>query len=217
MRRIRSFDKIEELLSEKGKERTWAYYKSLGRFVAIFAIVEANLSSTLWFYAKTKPEIAKILFSGVRVDVGSTYIKQLAKVTKVKKKHHDELNDVLQQLAAINKVRNVILHHGTKKIASGRGIASDAFRAKGAPTSFRISSEVLDEMTEDLIKIIVHLRHCHLGVSFPRKKSYRSLLEAALQSPWRYKRPSQMKSLPKRAAKKMPKGHVPEPPPPPQS
>jgi hypothetical protein len=59
--------------TEDGKKRLQEYYSSLGRFIDMFAQVETALTFTLWHYAKTPPDIAKIIFSGDRVDNSSQY------------------------------------------------------------------------------------------------------------------------------------------------
>ena len=85
----------------EGKERLRAYYEALGRFVDFFSRVETAVTLMLRLYAKTSPEIAKVVFAGARIETGSTYIKQLAEATKVAKEQRDDLENVLQQLASL--------------------------------------------------------------------------------------------------------------------
>lgn len=173
----------------EGKERERAYYEALGRFVDMFARVESTVTITLWSYAGTKPEIAKIAFAGTRVDVGCTYIKQLAETTGAPQDVLNDLKDVLQQIGIINGVRNAILHYGATSVAEGRAIVSDALKAKGQPTEFPISPTALDDMTVDLHKIIVHLGYRHLKRPAPLGQFGRDVLSALLNAPWRYKHP----------------------------
>jgi hypothetical protein len=108
----------------EGKERLRAYYEALGRFVDIFARVETAVTLTLWRYAKTSPEIAKIIFAGAKIELGSTYIKQLAEATGASQEARDGLTNVLQQLGIINGVRNAVLHYAEGCDAAGGALAN---------------------------------------------------------------------------------------------
>lgn len=170
----------------EGKERLRAYYEALGRFVDMFARVEVALTLTLWHYAKTPPEIAKIVHGGTKAtDAGATFIKQLAAVMKAPAEIQADLEDVISQMAEIKSVRNLILHNGAASVAEGRAIVSDAYKAKGEPRKFPVSPTILDDMTADLRKIAAHLNEIHLG-----KRSEYSLLGSPRLDAWRYKRPS---------------------------
>jgi hypothetical protein len=168
----------------EGKERIRAYYEALGRFVDKFSRVEAAVTRTLWHYAKTPPEIAKISFSGVKVEGGMQFIKQLAAATNASKELQDDLADVFQQLGIINGARNDVLHYGAEFVAEGNAIVSDALKAKGEPYTFPISPTALDHMTADLDKIIAHLKQIHL-----EPNALRVILGSPVHSPWRYKHP----------------------------
>ncbi len=176
--------------TKEGKERLRAYYEALGRFVDMFARVETAMTLTLWHYAKTAPEIAKIVHAGTKViDTGATYIKQLAAVTNATQEIKDDLENVLQQLGIINGVRNHILHYGATSVAEGRAIVSNAFKAKGEPKSFPISPTDLNHMTDDLTKIAAHLNEIHLG-----KPSEHTILGNPMNTPWRYIYPTPRKA-----------------------
>jgi hypothetical protein len=170
-----------------GQKRLREYYEALGRFVDMFSRVEAAATLTLWHYAKTSSEIAKVIFAGTRVESGSTFIKQLAAATNVNQELRDDLEDVLQQLGIINRVRNEILHYGAEpeSVASGRAIVSDGLKAKGEPTTFPVTPTILGDLTSDLHKIIGHLDIRHLG----RTKGYTIIGDPTLGT-WRYKRPA---------------------------
>jgi hypothetical protein len=180
--------------TKEGQERLRAYYEALGRFVDKFSRVEAAVTRTLWHYAKTPPEVAKVAFSGVKVEVGMQYIKQITKATNVEQESRDDLEDVFQQLGIINGVRNDVLHYGADFVAEGRAIVSDALKAKGEPYSFPISPTALDQMTADLDKIIAHLKILHLG----NHRGY-TIVGNPVYSPWRYKHPVQPRTQSKKA------------------
>lgn len=188
-----------------GQKRLREYYEALGRFVDIFSRVEAAIALTLWHYAKTTPEISKVVFAGTRVDLGSTYIKQMTKATGVSQDLRDDLEDVLQQLGIINSARNAILHYGAEpeSVAKGSAIISDALKAKDNPTTFPISPTLLDQMTSDLHKIIAHLNLRHLG----KTKGY-TIAGDPTHGAWQYKHPSQTKAQTKKAASRRSKGRA---------
>jgi len=174
----------------EGKERIRAYYEALGRFVDMFAVVETAVTLTLWTYAKTKSEIAKIILAGVRIDQGCNFIKQLATASDSSAENRADLECVFQQLGIITGVRNDTLHFGAQSVAEGRAIVTNSLKAKGEPTVFPISPDMLNDMTADLRKIVVHLNHKHLGRPMPLLGTLeRDALASVFQSPWRYKHP----------------------------
>ena len=59
--------------TDEGRKNQQAYYEALGRFVQIFAEVERLVAQTLWAYAKTEQAVAKIVFSGTKIEQGSTW------------------------------------------------------------------------------------------------------------------------------------------------
>jgi hypothetical protein len=135
--------------TKEGIERERAYYEALGRFVQIFAEVEKTVWQTLVRYVGVPTEVAKIVLTSGKVDQCATHIKQVAKAASAPKESQDDLEDILQQLGIINGARNDILHYGATEIAEGRGMVSDAWKAKSQPTEFPISPTALEEMAED--------------------------------------------------------------------
>jgi hypothetical protein len=190
--------------TKEGQERLHTYYESLGRFVDMFSQVETAVTLTLWRYAQTKPEIAKVIFAGSRIDIASAYIKQLAAATATTDQRAD-LENVLQQLGIINGVRNAGVHYGATSVAEGRAVVSNALRAKNEPVEFPISPKALDHMTVDLRKITFHLNYNHLGRPRPGGALGQTSLDGILRAPWRYKHPAPPKAQSKRAASRPPR------------
>jgi hypothetical protein len=183
--------------TEEGKRRLQEYYSALGRFIDMFAQVETALTFTLWHYAKTPPEIAKIIFSGDRVDNSSQYIKQIAEATNATQDLRDDLTYIFDQLGIINGNRNHIVHYGAQSIAEGDGLVSNAFKAKGEPKEFPVSPTALDDMTADLRKISFHLRYRHYSganLHIHGNQDGAEALNDVLRAPWQYKPPPQTKS-----------------------
>jgi hypothetical protein len=197
--------------TKEGQERLRAYYEALGRFVDMFARVETAITLTLWHYAKTEPNIAKVIFAGAKVEVGSTYIKQLAEAINAPTEARDDLTDVLQQLGIINSARNFILHYGATSVAEGNAIVSNALKAKGEPTAFPVSPTLLDQMTADLRKITSHLNYRHLKQSPTSDKDLNDLA-SVFYSPWQYKHPVQQPARSKGQADPQPQMREPAPP-----
>lgn len=176
-----------------------AYYEALGHFINAFSRVETLVTLTLRKYAQTPTEIAKVIFAGAKIDLSSRYIKQLAEATGASSTARDDLESVLQQLGIINGVRNSVLHYGAAGISEGNAIVSDALKAKGEPTVFPISPEILEQMTRDLNKISIHLQYRHLDVDSVERPDV--VLERILRLPWLYKRPQLPKSPNPRVAR----------------
>lgn len=202
--------------TEEGNKRLSDYYEALGRFVDIFSRLETAIALTLWHYAKTSPDIAKIIFTGAKIVEGSAYIKQLAKAANVIQDLQDDLQFVLQQVGDINTARNFILHYGAESVAEGNAIVSNVLKAKGEPTSFPISPTILDQMTSDIGKIIIHLNHQHLRQLIPGEFLVKGALYDVLHAPWQYKHPVQPKERSKTANGRQPRKRGPKPPRPPR-
>lgn len=80
------------------------------------------MAATLWYYAKAHPDIAKIVFASIKIEVATTYIEQLAAATDASTRKQKDLEHIFQQLGQINGVRNYIVHYGTIWVAEGRGL-----------------------------------------------------------------------------------------------
>jgi len=213
-KRYRSpFDyKVPASQTEEGKERIRAYYEALGCFVDIFAKIETGITLTLWKYARTSPTIAKVVFAGTKIELGSSFIKQLAKEASTTQEQRDDLDFVLQQLGIINGVRNNILHYGATSVAEGNAIVSNALKAKGEANVFPISPTLLDQMTEDLRKITWHIAYRHLGRPMPLGQLGRAFLQGVFLTPWQYKHPTEPKSQRAKARKAQTRKRGPKPP-----
>jgi hypothetical protein len=209
---FRDLYKVPASETPEGKERLRYYYEALGEFIDMFARVESAMTSTLWTYAKTEPKIAKVLFAGVKIELGMTHVKQLAEVADAAADLKADLIDVFQQLGIINGVRNAILHYGANSIAEGAGIVSDAQKAKGEPREFPISPQDLHEMTEDLKKIAIHLRYRHLGQPAPLGDFGKKTLDKVLLRPWQYKYPGPPKAPSKKQTNQHPQARGPKSP-----
>jgi hypothetical protein len=86
----------------------------------------------------------------------------------------------------INGRRNNILHYGAISIAEGFGIVTNANIAhiQERVTRFQISPKILDDMTADLRKIMIHLYTRHAGR--PPLRGAHAEIDATLRASWRY-------------------------------
>jgi len=118
-----------------------------------------------------------------------------------------DVEPTFQQLGVINGMRNDILHHGASAIAEGFGIVTNAEMALSADrvTSFAISADILNKMTADLRKIIIHLHASHMGR--PPLRGKHQEIDAILLEPWQYKpQPLHRASMPRPGKRGQPKG-----------
>lgn len=177
-----------------------SYLAALGGFVLAFAAVENTLQRLLTSETGVTSNIARAIFSGVRVDQAKTFVKRARSVNG---KDDDALVDrVFSHLSTINNVRNDILHFGPEELDFSdpenlQAVISNHRRAMpGKGYSYVVSEPELRHMFDDLMVINLALHHlsldCHdrmkndpeLGGQFRR---IIDSLEDAARQPWRYK------------------------------
>jgi hypothetical protein len=131
-----------------------AYFRNLGIFVHVFAFVEDWMLLLLHQFSNVHDKAAPALFSGLRVDQAISLIRRLYEAHG----HaiDPELDHAFRQLATINSTRNDILHYGglgpgDERIVSTRRAAHTPDRIRVFP----VSSKVLDDMSTDLLTIVV--------------------------------------------------------------
>ena len=154
-----------------------------------FAQVEAQLQYALWAEAGVTPEVAKAVFSGVRIDQGKSYIVRL--MDSLGRKRDPLLAHGFAQLTEINNVRNDIVHYGAR-FEAGLMVVSTEIAAH-TPEKLRVtpvSKEILEAMTSDLlhIKWIIMLHMLQLERPLPDQEKR---VKEAFERPWRYKPPPQ--------------------------
>jgi hypothetical protein len=180
--------------TDEGRKRLEAYCLALGQFVDQFSKVESSLHLLLRWQTKTTTGTARAVFSGVRADAAAEYVRRLHSVGIIDPREWVELEPVLNQVKAINTMRNDILHQGAMAIAEGRGFTTNALRALTEQhiKSFPVSPEMLADMTADLRKIFIHLAVRHCGR--PALRGKHPELEEVLRGTWRYKPPQPLQT-----------------------
>jgi hypothetical protein len=173
-----------QLAADKARERVSAFHCALGRFVAMFARVEFSAHIVLRHYAKMSFPAAHALLSGVRVDDTLGRLKRLFEIGFLDETSWNDIKPTLEHLNEINNRRNFILHHTTVAVEEGEGQVSNLATAHfaGSVRVFQISAAILDDMTADLKKIILHLHARHAGMPDPQDPK----VDAILRAPWRY-------------------------------
>jgi hypothetical protein len=179
--------------TDEGRERLRVYWLTLGEFIDNFAKVETATHLALRWYTRTQTVVAKAVFSGVRADAAVEYLRRLAEAAFINASEWTELEPVLNQLRAINAMRNRILHEGAEAIAEGRGFTTNALRAltEQRITAFPISPEILAAMTRDLRKIFIHLAVRHSGRVL---RGAHPELDEILRASWQYKPPQPLRN-----------------------
>jgi hypothetical protein len=196
----------------EGKAHEAAYYSALGRFVAMFAVVEAAVQYALWHYAKTPHAVAKSIFSGVKVKTGISFIKRLTEATGDAESSRQELDIAFVKLNIITDARNEILHHGAQAVASGSAFVTNELLAHlpDKVTLFPISPDAIDDMSADLQKIILLLHWKHAGRPALLSRQNERMFETILSVPWRYTH-RVLRPTPQTAAGKSPRARKPPP------
>ena len=176
------------------------YWAELGRFVHTFSETEQTLLSLLRHLAGVSDEIAGILFGGVRFDGAKDTINRIVAAT-AQTSVGDALRRPLAQFAAINTIRNNVIHWGAKHDGSTELLVTNAAQNPTADRlkEFRISPDDLRAMSVDLHKINLALVLLLLPSSSDEETFGRYLAV-----PWLYKPPQ-----PNRPTKRQRAGHAP--------
>lgn len=162
------------------------YYLALGRFIQRYAGIEARLQALLWRYAEVSPEVARSIFSGVRVDQATSFIKRLHKSRGIEM--HPMMVDMLDQIGIINAARNLIIHYGAEfdkgepQFVTNQRIANRPEDARWFP----ISAQTLGALTADI-------KHIQLRITLldqrdqMKPERFEKRADRMLQRAWQYK------------------------------
>lgn len=200
---------------------------ALGIFVLNFAVVENLFLQNLCVMTKVSDQFARVAMSGVRAEAAISYIRRFFEVTNAPQPEKDAYEYVFKQFKEINETRNLLLHHGIKwagpddtLLFGHKFVATDRARAL-TPAKTRtipISSEVLNQMSQDLGRIGALLTHFHLAHEGANSWLLSDLAQHDLQRPWLYKPPPQQNQKRGKKAEAPPTpAHVQAPKRPPQS
>ena len=169
------------------------YWRSLGMFADAFADVETGMHILLWERARIPHEVSQALCSGVRIKEAMNLVRRVGEVYPVSAEILADQEYIFAQLNVITKLRNDVLHYGSKPLKTGEFVVSNWITALGQERLRRtvLSSAVLLDLARDLRKIQIHLIERHLwrepGLGSPFPKGDLALLDAA----WKYIPPPQ--------------------------
>ena len=179
-------------------KRAPPYYAALGRFVSKFAAVETILQSSLWMIARVRRPVAPAIFSGLKIEGCLGTIKRIADAKNWSKKKKDRLEEIIDRLGPINRLRNDVLHFGAKIDLS----TEDAWllsnkRYVHTPQKIResfITPALLDAASSDLDKLFYLISFLAFDDRSPKRgRSIRKMLDTGplvtLERAWLYKPP----------------------------
>lgn len=182
---------VEDALDQRSLQRTGEYFQALGRFVHEFSFVEAGLQSLVAQLGEMHDAIAKAVLSDSRIERSMSLVRRL---NEAKGLAPDPiLDDVFEQLRAINERRNHIVHFGARIQADpDRDMVVTNRRSAHIPkkiTSFPVTPDLLHNMAEDLIAICECLDIAVLRLLLSPESVRETGLEHVERAPWRYTRP----------------------------
>ncbi|MBN9545003.1 MAG: hypothetical protein J0I19_05980 [Alphaproteobacteria bacterium] len=184
--KTKKFASTEEIRAhlDKRNQRREDYYIALGDFINTFSDVESQLVLALADFAKVDKKTAKALFSGVRVDQASDFIRRLGAVKKIKPKIFEELTkNLLPQIKVITDLRNDVIHYGARlqsirlTINNQRGIGRTQVRR------YIVSAKMLESARMDLGMINLRL---FMACNNEGPEDLPPPIRAAIFGPWRY-------------------------------
>jgi hypothetical protein len=180
------------------------YWQALGQFIEAFSSAETSLFLLLTVIAKIPNDIAKAVLSGVRTENLISFIKRVWEIREPVASIRSELQDVFEQMTAINKVRNNLIHN-VSFLDSERGrMVSNIARAltQDRLEETRADPAFLADLTHDLRKINVHcVYHIVMGTA-PQSAKFFASEAQVLNASWHYKRqPERNNQLSKSARK----------------
>lgn len=164
------------------------YHQALGEFISEFAFVEHLVFNLLRKEAAVSDEVAKAVFSGVRIDTARDFISRVHEARGTEKSAF--LVRAFEQIGVITRIRNDIVHYGFAAERDGEFIVSN-WRVAHTARALRthdIAPEVLRDMRMDLMQIGVALL---IETNPDLYRDTRDEAVAFVSQPWRYKPASQ--------------------------
>lgn len=170
---------------------------ALGRFIIAFADAEAELYKVLIQYSQVTNPVARAIFSGTRAKAMIDFIRSIAHNSAIPADRRDDLEHVFSQLAAINTMRDHLVHHVSESYAydnpKKRIVANTRASRYGNAKGFEIGADTINAMTWDLYGISNHL-NMHWGPREGPFRPWRENPEDQAPTPWAYKPPAPISS-----------------------
>jgi hypothetical protein len=170
---------------------------ALGRFIIAFADAEAELHKVLVQYSQVSDPVARALFSGTRAKGMIDFIRSIAHNSAMPTDRRDDLEYVFGQLAAINTMRDHLVHHTSDSYSfddpKKRIVANTRASRYGNAKGYEIGADTINAMTWDLYAISNHL-NMHCGRREGPFRPWRENPEDQTPTPWAYKSPNPIPS-----------------------
>lgn len=179
---------VDTVAPKFGEEQI--YLATLGKFIEEFASTEAVLRLTFWVLADIGQDVGRAVLSTKRTKQTIADIKNVVSVKNPGREIDPIFNETLNQLRAINEVRNALVHFNLNSIEEdGRTLTNSttASRPEKAKT-LKTSVELLDQMTADLSRIKSEFMLQLAGVD--ELTIELGFLRRARDVPWQFKPPA---------------------------
>ena len=173
------------------------FERALGRFVIAFADTETELYRVLVKYSQITDPVARALFSGTRARAMIDFIRSITHNTGMSTDRRDDLEFVFIQLAAINTMRDYLVHHTTQNYTfdnpKKRVVANTRASRYGNAKGYEVGADTINAMTWDLYGISNHL-NMHWGPRNGTFRPWRENPEDQILTVWAYKPPNPIAS-----------------------
>jgi hypothetical protein len=169
-----------------GFDETPDNYALLGMFIEHYARVERTVHLLFRYCTGTMDDIARIVAGGMRLSDLIKGISQLAASRGLGDEFKTEIDACFNQLSAISKLRDVLVHRGTIPQDDGDLISTNLYTAKTreAVEVLRISPEDIADAINDCLVLRMRLER----LTFPPGHWARSAdASEILCRPWLYK------------------------------
>ncbi|HJR55307.1 MAG TPA: hypothetical protein VJ798_01915 [Rhizomicrobium sp.] len=143
----------ESILSRLGYEEETERYAVLGLFIQHYAIVERTIHILFRFATGMSDDAARTISGGMRVSDLMSAITKLAKARNLGEEFSSETAVCFDQLNAISKFRDTLIHRGTSTHDDGGLVSTNIFTAK--------TPEAVEVLKFDLEDIASAIDDCH--------------------------------------------------------
>ncbi len=183
---------VEDVLEHIKRSDT--YYTALGKFVSEFSRVETTLHGSLTIFAGVKNPVARAIFGGLKVEGHLQLIKRIADSKDWTPLKKEKLEEIINHLGPINKLRNDILHYGASMDRSTEDAwlvtNKDYVHIADKVRELSVTPKLLEDVCADLRKIF----HLIIVLSFYDMSetdgaSLEGHFSEFLAPAWRYKSP----------------------------
>lgn len=183
----------EELLRQAQEEHS-AFASGIGELTLAWSDVETVLYKLLQHYAGVSTQVGRAIFSGTRARSAIVFMRAIADNTGMEPARRADLDDIFAQVAAINEMRDFIVHHvsGSEQEFEDENprerMVTDWLRASREKKAKRlyVGSATLAAMRDDCLECCWRL-HAHWERSnIPFQPGAGT---NGVRSPWKFKPP----------------------------